>query len=372
MRWRDRRRPRRCADGPERVTRDRIIAVLVDREKITMDFQPILDIRNARTAGWEVLARIGGRDGPGPDAWLTSAYQLGLGLELEIATLRRVIAGMRMRIPGTFMSVAVTPAAVDDRGIHQVFAANAPLDGLLVEVRSAAGSLGSWEAFGSQLRAMGAKVAIEVAAAGLDWRQMLALRPDVVKIDQTVIEALDHDPLRRALLQHLGSFAAQLDAWLLAEGVHSPGQLAALRSLGVPLAQGWLIGPPTPVPTPCSPQVTTAGQPISAMNLSRCGGRRAGCDVQTRIGAAASTPARGMVAAGATVGQAMQPRTGPRARPNAALRVTTDLPLAEAARRAMTRTVQQRFDVLECVDDAGAVVGELPVDLLVLALAGDR
>ena len=42
----------------------------------------------------------------------------------------------------------------------------------------------------------------------------------------------------------LGEFAGQLDAWLLAEGVETEGELAAFRRLGVPLAQGWLLGRP--------------------------------------------------------------------------------------------------------------------------------
>src|SRR5664279_5244366 len=113
MRWPERLRSRRPPPtAGQDVSRGQIATVLADPQRITMDFQPILDVRAARTAGWEVLARIDGRQGPGPDAWFAAAYGLGLGLELEAATLRRAMAAMRMRVPGTFVFLNVTPDAL--------------------------------------------------------------------------------------------------------------------------------------------------------------------------------------------------------------------------------------------------------------------
>jgi EAL domain-containing protein (putative c-di-GMP-specific phosphodiesterase class I) len=52
----------------------------------------------------------------------------------------------------------------------------------------------------------------------------------------------DTDPVRVALAEMLGEFAGRIDAWLLAEGIETPAELAAFAQLGVPLAQGWLLG----------------------------------------------------------------------------------------------------------------------------------
>src|SRR5450755_4689337 len=79
MHWPGRLRPRALAVGGPEVSRAQIEEDLADPEQITMDFQPILDLRGTRTAGWEILARIGGRQGPRPDVWFATAYTVGLG-----------------------------------------------------------------------------------------------------------------------------------------------------------------------------------------------------------------------------------------------------------------------------------------------------
>ena len=40
----------------------------------------------------------------------------------------------------------------------------------------------------------------------------------------------------------LGRLCGQLDAWVVAEGIERPDQLAVLVRLGVPLGQGFLLG----------------------------------------------------------------------------------------------------------------------------------
>src|SRR5690349_9450125 len=64
------------------VTPAQVRAVLADPDRVSMDFQPILDVRFGRTAGWEVLARFDGSCSPAPDVWFAAAYRLGLGVAL--------------------------------------------------------------------------------------------------------------------------------------------------------------------------------------------------------------------------------------------------------------------------------------------------
>ena len=68
----------------------------------------------------------------------------------------------------------------------------------------------------------------------------------MVKLDRALVSDADTDPVRVALAEMLGEFAGRIDAWLLAEGIETPAELAAFAQLGVPLAQGWLLGRPAP------------------------------------------------------------------------------------------------------------------------------
>ena len=66
------------------------------------------------------------------------------------------------------------------------------------------------------------RIASDEPGAGSDGaRTLLAIRPEVVKIDRLLIEGLDHDRARRALVGGLVTFADETGASLVAEGVET-------------------------------------------------------------------------------------------------------------------------------------------------------
>src|SRR5690606_15162965 len=70
----------------------------------------------------------------------------------------------------------------------------------------------------------------------------------IIKLDRTLTGGIDHDPVRRALSSALVSFVDELGGTLVAEGVETDGELATLRRLGIPYAQGYHLGRPGPLP----------------------------------------------------------------------------------------------------------------------------
>ncbi len=81
--------------------------------------------------------------------------------------------------------------------------------------------------------------------AGL--RQLVQLRPQVVKLDRALVTNVDKDPTRRALVSGLRHFTNEIGALLLAEGIESVEELDTLVALGVDLGQGYLLGSPMPM-----------------------------------------------------------------------------------------------------------------------------
>jgi EAL domain-containing protein (putative c-di-GMP-specific phosphodiesterase class I) len=55
------------------------------------------------------------------------------------------------------------------------------------------------------------------------------------------------DPVRHALAMALVAFAGDTGAQIVAEGVETTAELAALRRLGVPYGQGFHLSRPMPV-----------------------------------------------------------------------------------------------------------------------------
>ena len=97
------------------------------------------------------------------------------------------------------------------------------------------------------LRAAGVRVAIDDAGAGFaSLRHILKLRPDLIKLDMSLIRDINLDPFKQALATSLISFAEKSNAMIVAEGIESEAELSMLVELGVGYGQGFFLGEPVP------------------------------------------------------------------------------------------------------------------------------
>lgn len=95
------------------------------------------------------------------------------------------------------------------------------------------------------LRSRGMRVAVDDAGAGFSSMQhVLRLRPDVIKLDVSIVRGMDSQPDRRAFVSSLVSFARATGCSLVAEAIESAGELETARALGVGCAQGFHLGTP--------------------------------------------------------------------------------------------------------------------------------
>jgi len=113
----------------------------------------------------------------------------------------------------------------------------------------------------------GVHIAVDDAGAGFaSFRHILELRPDYVKLDIGLVHEIDHDRVRQALVAGIVYFAQMSGCKLIAEGVETEPELKLLRTLGVHLGQGYLLGRPAGLTVGA-----LSGQPVA--NAAR-GGRR--------------------------------------------------------------------------------------------------
>src|SRR4051795_13239199 len=92
------------------------------------------------------------------------------------------------------------------------------------------------------LRRAGIRVAGDDAGAGFStFRHILHLRPDIIKMDQSITRDIDSDPARRALATALVIFAGEVGASLVAEGVETEGELRAVQEAGINRVQGFAM-----------------------------------------------------------------------------------------------------------------------------------
>ena len=229
-------------------------------------------------------------------------------------------------------------------------------------------------------RARGALVAIDDAGAGYaGLQQILSLRPAFLKLDRALVEDIDHDECKRALVEAMGSFADRIDAWLIAEGIERRGELDVIARLGVPLAQGYLLGRPGPpwaaVPVDVADWLRSLGRPDDGSQLRHLievapwlGEHDTGRAAQFLAGAHADEvivvldanrrPCGLLDAEHALVGDLL-----------AVMTVSPATTVAAAARRALTRSPADRFRPLVCADGTGRYLGIVRLERIIDHLA---
>jgi EAL domain-containing protein (putative c-di-GMP-specific phosphodiesterase class I) len=97
------------------------------------------------------------------------------------------------------------------------------------------------------LRALGVGVALDDFGTGYSSLGYLGRLPvDTLKVDRTFVAALAADADAAVLLRTMMNLGNDLGLTVVAEGVETLAELAALRGLGYSCAQGYLLARPLP------------------------------------------------------------------------------------------------------------------------------
>jgi EAL domain-containing protein (putative c-di-GMP-specific phosphodiesterase class I) len=96
-----------------------------------------------------------------------------------------------------------------------------------------------------ECQGLGLRIAIDDFGAGYSGLNLLAdLHPDLIKLDIGLCRGIDRSRLRRAIVHGVLVTCRDLEIEVVAEGVETSGELAALRDLGVRYFQGFLFARP--------------------------------------------------------------------------------------------------------------------------------
>ena len=239
---------------------------LIRGEGLGMALQPVIDLETGVIEGVEALARFTPPPAWGPNEWFEEVETLGLRVELELAALSRGLAEVRRLPLDWFLSVNLSPDAVMTEEVLRALQQHR-VDRVVVEiteharVADYARLLAALEDF----RSRGGRVAIDDTGAGFaSFRHVVALVPDVIKLDMSLTRNIDQDRGRRALASAMISFAAEVGATIIAEGVETQGELASLQALGVRYGQGFYLAPPRRVPPALDPADAFGQVPLLA------------------------------------------------------------------------------------------------------------
>ncbi|PNG12002.1 sensor domain-containing phosphodiesterase [Stutzerimonas stutzeri] len=225
------------------------IRTVMEKRDFRIVYQPIFHLANDTIVGYEALARFRPEPYRAPDRWFDEAGEVGLRTELERMLLEAALTGLPLIPDNVYLSLNVCPDALVDGSVVELLASQ-PLHRLMLEVTEHR-SIVDYSLIAEilePLRRAGLRLAVDDAGAGYaSFRHILKLKPDVIKLDRSLINNVDHDSDCCAMAAALIRFAEQTGSKVVAEGVETDGELAVLRGLQVTNAQGFLLGMPQPL-----------------------------------------------------------------------------------------------------------------------------
>ncbi len=230
----------------------------LERNELTLHYQPIIEVATGRISGFEALVRwehpTRGRIEPG--RFIGLAEETGLIVPMGRWILNEACTQIQQLDPADDgRSIAVnlsvvqlrSPELIDDVKTVLRTTGLAP-HRLLLELTESVMIHDFEEAAETLtlLRALGVRIALDDFGTGYtSLRQLRSLPVDVVKLDQSfIITTMEHDV---NLLNSLITMANALGLQTVGEGIEEREQFALLESLSCGYAQGYLFSRPVPI-----------------------------------------------------------------------------------------------------------------------------
>ena len=239
-----------AGDPDARQATRRSVQRLLSEGGILSALQPVVALDTLAVVGHEALSRFPLPHSRGPAGWFSDAFEVGLGVELEWLAATQALAYLEGAAPDEFLAVNMSPASVLQLRDRDVCPPERRAS-VVIELTEHA-PIEDYRAVHRALEPMrraGARIAADDLGAGYaGFRHLLALEPDIIKLDISLISGVERNAGQRALTRAMVAFAADVGATVLAEGVETAAELEALRELGVVWAQGFYLGRPAPAP----------------------------------------------------------------------------------------------------------------------------
>lgn len=232
---------------------------------LSVEFQPIFDLRSGEALGYEGLLRGRSADGTKhlAEALFPAAHVLGIEMAFEKISWVCVFEAAKRLPEDSLLFLNVNPLLL--------VGADASLAGLgreaermefpyarlaldLVEVER----VESLEKLSGALdvpHELGVSIALDDVKSSFGLLKYCAgLTPRWVKVDSEITRGIAHDAQRRAILQLLSQVTRGARAGLIAEGIESGEDLDVCLAEGVFAAQGYFLARPAEAPAEASPE----------------------------------------------------------------------------------------------------------------------
>jgi EAL domain-containing protein (putative c-di-GMP-specific phosphodiesterase class I) len=244
------------------VRLERELEVGIRDSAFELHFQPIVHLRDGRTAGFEALIRWrhGDRGLVPPAVFIPAAEASGLIVPLSEWCLKQAcasLAAFRQAVAPDhplFMSVNISGADLQrpdffDRFRRIVGEAGAAPEDIKLEITEGVLMKDPEQAAETlkACRALGGTIALDDFGTGYSSMSYLSRFPiDTLKIDRSFVQALHTDRASHSIVNAIVALGWGLDIPTVAEGIESADDADALLAIGCAYGQGYHFSKPVP------------------------------------------------------------------------------------------------------------------------------
>jgi diguanylate cyclase (GGDEF)-like protein len=238
--------PHRVPRNYKGARREELLELIEKPGSLRTVFQPVASLATGQVSGFEALTRIDLEPKRPIGTVFAEAKGCGLGPMLEAAAIKAALQPLGQP-PGTHLAVNVSYTALPSDEVQSVLPQD--LTDIVIEITEHEDISDDNAALRDalqQVRERGALIALDDAGAGYSGLQQLArLKPDIVKLDRSLVNGVNGDPARLALIESFVRYSNRMGAIVCAEGIESLDELAALADLDVQWGQGNVLGTPS-------------------------------------------------------------------------------------------------------------------------------
>jgi EAL domain-containing protein (putative c-di-GMP-specific phosphodiesterase class I)/GGDEF domain-containing protein len=236
----------------ERVELFAALKNVIGQRQLRPAFQPVRHLPDGAIMGYEALIR--GPQGSSlepPTVLFAVAHDNEMDVELETLCLETIFANLPRPVGERRLFVNASavllrhPVFLDARNLAAI---NRSHGDVVVEI-SEKEMVRDYDAFQDVLasvRRANLKIAIDDAGSGYSGLEsILHLKPDYIKIADTLVRHLHTDPIKREIVASLAAIGKRSGATLVAEGIEVEAERRTLVDLGIEFGQGYLLGRPS-------------------------------------------------------------------------------------------------------------------------------